>query len=694
MTYTATRIDVHDKELISERAVNERYQRALMEALGRARQIGRNLTRARNEIWVGAAPKVPAPRTASALVGRVAFDVDDEQLGRGFYIGCWYEEWPGVQVISWAAPVAELFYRGRASNDALAPNVIATRTFVARQLDLADFIDDVERDVSVDQHPFAHTGRPTLAVPAAPRPGPRPQSRPQPSAPRRLGRPKPQSPPAKSVEARETTGERTAPTPPPVRTDGGSGATRNGKAGSAAPAPEHLRAEQAVLAAVESPRTGRLTSVLATLQPGQYRLVTWADNVPLIVQGQPGTGKTVIAAYRAAHLTHPQRETPPPLARVVLVGPTDQYVAHVTDVIHEIGEGAARVQVLSLPRFMCELAGIEAAPRHVPDEQSDTEWALGRLLEQAAAVLGTAKLPGKHKKRVQALVNALVKRDPAIEHLLAGNAERAAWLAGLGSYDRAANYSRYLPFLAMAGRAVRPPVDRDRWDHLLVDEAQDVCPLEWRILTSFLRPEATRAMSLFGDVNQRRSDWSPAGWQTLATDLQLTDDDGTFTPEVIDTGFRSTEKILRFANQLLPTGERMSLALRVGVEPDVRKVAASQVFGEAVNTADAVSRRHPTGLVAFITMDPLAVARLLRKGGWTKRALSEAWMLHDRTVVVLHADDARGLEFDGVVVIEPADFPENVGRQGVLYTSLTRATQELAVIHSKALPGGLRPPGR
>ncbi len=136
----------------------------------------------------------------------------------------------------------------------------------------------------------------------------------------------------------------------------------------------------------------------------------------------------------------------------------------------------------------------------------------------------------------------------------------------------------------------------------------------------------------------------------------------------------------------------MSMALRVGVEPDVRKVAASQVFGEAVNTADAMSRRHPTGQVALITMDPLAVARLLRKGGWAKPALSTGWMLNDRTVVVLHADDARGLEFDGVVVIEPANFPENVGRQGVLYTSLTRATQELAVIHSKVLPGGLRPP--
>lgn len=52
--------------------------------------------------------------------------------------------------------------------------------------------------------------------------------------------------------------------------------------------------------------------------------------------------------------------------------------------------------------------------------------------------------------------------------------------------------------------------------------------------------------------------------------------------------------------------------------------------------------------------------------------------------------DARGLEFDAVVVLEPADFPNNVGRQGVLYTSLTRGNKELVVLHMKPLPNELR----
>ena len=51
---------------------------------------------------------------------------------------------------------------------------------------------------------------------------------------------------------------------------------------------------------------------------------------------------------------------------------------------------------------------------------------------------------------------------------------------------------------------------------------------------------------------------------------------------------------------------------------------------------------------------------------------------------------ARGLEFVGVVVVEPADFQPKLGRHGSLCTALTRGNQELVVVHSKALPTELR----
>lgn len=55
---------------------------------------------------------------------------------------------------------------------------------------------------------------------------------------------------------------------------------------------------------------------------------------------------------------------------------------------------------------------------------------------------------------------------------------------------------------------------------------------------------------------------------------------------------------------------------------------------------------------------------------------------------------ARGLEFDGVVVVEPELFPKNLARLGSLYTSLVRANTELAVVHSQGLPNELRQASR
>jgi DNA helicase II / ATP-dependent DNA helicase PcrA len=57
---------------------------------------------------------------------------------------------------------------------------------------------------------------------------------------------------------------------------------------------------------------------------------------------------------------------------------------------------------------------------------------------------------------------------------------------------------------------------------------------------------------------------------------------------------------------------------------------------------------------------------------------------------VLRPDDARGLERDAVIVVEPADFSQMSGRRGPLYTAQTRPNRELAIVDSKRLLESLR----
>ena len=59
----------------------------------------------------------------------------------------------------------------------------------------------------------------------------------------------------------------------------------------------------------------------------------------------------------------------------------------------------------------------------------------------------------------------------------------------------------------------------------------------------------------------------------------------------------------------------------------------------------------------------------------------DSWSIDGRNVRVLAPDAARGLEFDAVVVVEPSEFPKSFGRHGPLYTALTRANRELAIVH-------------
>jgi DNA helicase IV len=157
-------------------------------------------------------------------------------------------------------------------------------------------------------------------------------------------------------------------------------------------------------------------------------------------------------------------------------------------------------------------------------------------------------------------------------------------------------------------------------------------------------------------------------------------------------GYRSTKPILDFANRLLPRNQRKTYAFQEsGPEPTVTRVRQKEVSGYAVREIERLIAAYPAGTVAAICRTPATVTAELRAQGWSSdSATPELWTRNGKQVSVLVTDLARGLEFDGVVVIEPSDFPQNFGRHGPLYTALTRANRELAVVHADGLPEPLR----
>ena len=654
--------------LDAERAVNEQYLRAMNDLIERAPEVVRQVSVTQSAIWGSKLPSAGIGRGAmSPIIGRVALAGEDEDLGDSFYIAGWRQELPDIQAVSWAAPVAKLFFQGNDSNYNLLDHpVTGRRTFVLRLDDLIDYQDDVEAD---GQDPFAGRER-RLEVPA----GPKRRERPAPFIVL-AGAKKAHDVLRDSADQTAELPEVPEPALPPVDIDDLS---------DVAPLDldEELRAGLAVAKVMEMPKTGRLASVLATMQPDQYGLVSWPHDKPLIVQGQPGTGKTVIATHRAAFLTHEERKDNR-VTRIALIGPSDQYVDHVTPLISEVKDQSAQIRVLSLPAYLRQIAGLQSLPKPGRAELIESSWALGRAVDRAIRAMPSRPSTGQIGRKVQSIVDLFRRADetmfpePDVLHFV----QSLPLWAELSSQDR------YLPFLATIALTLEPSQAGGKVGHLIVDEAQDVTPIEWRLLTTHVL-EPGGHLTLFGDTNQRRSDWCAASWEELSQDLGLTDEGGEAPVRKLTNGYRSTREILRYANRLLPRGARPERALRRGPAPEVVKVKADQLARAVAAAAVDLTTRHE-GLIAVISLETARITTELRKRAWSG-ARHGRWTNGTNTIAVLTPDQARGLEFDAVVVVEPSDFPENVGRQGLLYTSLTRANKELTVVHTSPVPKDLR----
>lgn len=119
---------------------------------------------------------------------------------------------------------------------------------------------------------------------------------------------------------------------------------------------ESLQGEGALLAALNSKRTGRMSDIVSTIQSEQDRIIRSSISGALVVQGGPGTGKTAVALHRAAYLLYTHRDRLKS-AGVLLVGPSSSFMKYIERVLPSLGETG--VVMASLGRLM---PGIHAVP--------------------------------------------------------------------------------------------------------------------------------------------------------------------------------------------------------------------------------------------------------------------------------------------------------------------------------------------
>ena len=232
------------------------------------------------------------------------------------------------------------------------------------------------------------------------------------------------------------------------------------------------------------------------------------------------------------------------------------------------------------------------------------------------------------------------------------------------------------------------------YGYAIVDEAQDLSPMELRMLA---RRCPGGALTLLGDLAQSTGPWGLRSWEEIAAHLAPAG-----RPQVVELphAYRSTAQVIDFAARLLPEAAPFvspTVSVRRGrSEPRVLRVAPAALVGSLVEEAASLGEDYATvGVIvpeALATEVASAAASVLPSAGEVSRdGLA-------KRVTVLAASGAKGLEFDAVVVGEPAQV---VGEQAaaagsdlgaglrLLYVALTRPTQHLSVVHSDALPPSL-----
>ncbi|MGW1248954.1 HelD family protein [Streptomyces sp. NPDC002535] len=499
---------------------------------------------------------------------------------------------------------------------------------------------------------------------------------------------------------------------------------------------------------IERPRVGPMRDIAATIQPEQDDLVRSDPAASLCVQGAPGTGKTAVGLHRAAYLlyTHPQRIR---RSGLLVLGPHRAFLSYISEVLPSLGETGVRQATLDdeIARHPVRARDGEAAARvkhdarmadvlrralygrvdpapaadlAVPDGSYHWRLPAAQLAAIVADVRDEAPPYATGRERVRArIVRALQLRaerrsgpmgaawarrierarpvtafldacwpkatpeevlagllaDPADPALTAAERTAIRWERPPRSHRSARWTAADLVLLdELAGLIERP----ESYGHVVVDEAQDLSPMECRAIA---RRTGFGSLTVLGDLAQGTTPWAARDWHEQLAHLGKSG-----APVVpLTLGYRVPAAIVDLANRLLPhLGADVPAGRSVRKDGEVTVARTTDRLDLPAATAGAVrAALAAEGSVGVITAEGLVetVAEAVRGCG------------ADERVTVLPATAVKGLEFDHVVVVEPAAIVAAEARgPHRLYVALTRAVSRLTLVHEADLPDCLTAP--
>jgi DNA helicase IV len=524
----------------------------------------------------------------------------------------------------------------------------------------------------------------------------------------------------------------------------------------------------ALLAALDRRRSGYLGDIVATIQSEQDDIIRSELAGVLIVQGGPGTGKTVVALHRAAYLLYTYR-FPLEGQGVLVVGPNRLYLRYIERVLPSLGEAGVELAVLAdlvaeevgderedplAGRVKGDLRMVAVLAKAVRDRErplrEDLTVGFGiRTLRCSVDASDRIVRSARRRARTHNAGRKLVEQglwdelaasartelepqvvrdrlrsDPAVREALErmwpvlGPADLLRDLFGSRALLRLASRDRLgeaeqealvrprgepgaqrwsgsdVPLLDEARSLLgpRPRSDDDEavrtYGHIVVDEAQDLSPMQLRMLT---RRSLGGSMTVVGDIAQATGPWAPPDWEAVLEHLP------TRRParvRELSIGYRTPASILTLANRVLAVafpGLRPPDSVREGDSPaEIVATDTESLPALVASIAEAERDAVGEGNVAIVGPDSLmpAIAEALRAASVSHGEAERSGLASQVTVVPVRL--VKGLELDSVIVVEPGRIVSEEP-QGLrsLYVALTRSTRRLTLVHAEPLPAAL-----
>jgi DNA helicase IV len=494
-----------------------------------------------------------------------------------------------------------------------------------------------------------------------------------------------------------------------------------------------------LLEELERTRDTRMRDIVATIQADQYRLITHDPNTPLVIQGGPGTGKTAVGLHRASWLLYTARDDLQHRG-VLVIGPNRTFMEYVSHVLPALGEDsveqralgelvdgvvptlrdnggiaalkadvrladvvrrAAELRLASEPEELVmrlegsfisvrlrEVRELLAAARETGTTAAARERfrmsVLRRFYEEYGRVLGGSAIRDfdeveqalrakGYLDRVLKAAWPVVSPERLVRSLLTTRATLAEAAEGILDPSEQKLLLRRgqawsdgdIPLLDEARTVLDAPPRA--YGHVIVDEAQDLTPMQLRMVA---RRAREGALTILGDVAQATGAIRYSRWDEVLPHLPRGDD---ATIEELLHAYRVPREIMDLALPLLDTiapDVAPPISYRTGADaPTVRRVEPEHLLAEAYREAERLAESE--GLLAVIVPEEL-VGDVPQDDLWDG-------------VPVLTPRESKGLEFDHVVVVEPA-----LIELRELYVALSRPTKTLVVVHARDLPAELR----